>query len=122
MTTVEEGSYVVCHRHNKTKIGRALKRNNNNDGWYVCFNENCKSVYVPDFQLVAIDNPEMLTGLKKPFGYHRFDKKCPDYNPETCATCACSGKEECQIKKERKQEPSGKPKYFEPLVPAYNAI
>ncbi|MEY8460115.1 hypothetical protein AALA69_03175 [Eggerthellaceae bacterium 24-137] len=51
---------------------------------FVCFTIGCSAASCDPGRLKRVANPRPWM-RSRPFGHHRFDVDCPDYDPECCA-------------------------------------
>lgn len=71
------------------RIGRVAGIRNNNA--FVCFHTGCTAAACDISRLTVIEPNDAMKAT--PFGHHRFDADCPDYDREACGWC-CTDKGE----------------------------
>ena len=92
----EFGDYVLYSNGSKREVGRVLRMFDDGLSAYVCYHEGCTAARTPIEMLKLLDVHQLKNlDFKVPYditklGYHRFDKYCPDYDPECCYRCPVS--------------------------------
>lgn len=92
----EFGDYVLYSNGNKREVGRVLRMSDDGLSAYVCYHEGCTAACTSVDMLKLLDVNQLGNmEFKVPYnvtrlGHHRFDKYCPDYDPECCCGCPVS--------------------------------
>ena len=62
------------------------------DACFVCYHQGCTAERTPKENLRRATDEERVAA---PYGigFHRFDRKCPEYDAECCQGCIHAGKE-----------------------------
>lgn len=89
----EFGDYVLYSNGGKQDVGRVLRMSKDGLSAYVCYHEGCTAARTPVNMLKLLDLKQLKDmNFRIPYavtklGYHRFNKHCPDYDPECCYGC-----------------------------------
>lgn len=82
MSGFKKGDYVICVDANGDgDYGRVASVRA--DKVFVCFTTGCTTAACVPSDLSAVAPRAWM--LATPFGHHRFDASCPEYDPECCA-------------------------------------
>lgn len=87
---MKPGDYVAFYDGTGlVQIGRVAEIRNGKTA-FVCFTNGCTAAACAVEKLAVVEPNEAMCAT--PFGFHRFDDRCPNYEASCCAAF-CPGKE-----------------------------